>query len=145
MTRKKYEVAGMMEWHPVFKVGRSRIQISFTGGHLCGGASNAAFFETSDPALQNIIENSSAFKNGCIRLGQEYKAAGAPIQPSPKESVRANPHVDTNTKRFVFEYDNIEDVYEFLQHKKGVPLERLSDKDSCYIEAERLGITLKKK
>lgn len=66
--KKRYVVAGMMEWYPIFKVGRMRLQLSFTGGHLCGGASTAASYETSDPVVQKVIESSAEFRNGRIKL-----------------------------------------------------------------------------
>lgn len=68
--RKRYEVTGMMEWHPVFNVGRTRLRVSFTGGHLCGGGTTPAVFETSDPVVQAVIEGSAAFRGNKIRLGR---------------------------------------------------------------------------
>ncbi len=68
MTIKTYEAPGMMEWHPVFVVGRTRLQLPFVGGHFCGGATCAATFQTSDPVVQKIIENSVAFKSDKIVL-----------------------------------------------------------------------------
>lgn len=67
MTIKTYEAPGMMEWHPVFKVGRMRLQLPFVGGHFCGGASSCATFTTGDPVVQMIIESSEAWKSGRIR------------------------------------------------------------------------------
>lgn len=66
--RKRYEVDGMMEWHTVFRVGRTSLSVSFTGGHLCGGGTTPAAFETSDPVVQTVIENSESFRNRKIRL-----------------------------------------------------------------------------
>lgn len=136
MLRKKYEVRGMMEWHPAFKVGRSHIQVSFTGGHLCSGGCTPASFETADPVVQKVIEASSAFKCGRISVGMEQKIAG----PTGSSGIVApNPSV------YVFEYENIKDVYAFLEDTKGVSLDLLNDEESCFREAERLGIKLKKK
>ncbi len=61
----------MMEWHPVFVVGRTRLQLPFVGGHFCGGASCAATFQTSDRVLQEIIENSEAYISGRIRVRRD--------------------------------------------------------------------------
>lgn len=127
MIRKRYEVRGMMEWHPVFKVGRSRLRVSFTGGHLCGGASTPAFYETSDPVVQVVIESSAEFRSKRIRLAMESRI------PEPcQESA-------------IFEYTKEEDIYDYLEHKKGIPVEQLCDMDSCFLEAKRLGVTLVKK
>lgn len=127
MIRKRYEVRGMMEWHPVFKVGRSRLRVSFTGGHLCGGASTPAFYETSDPVVQVVIESSAEFRSKRIRLAMESRI------PEPCQ------------KSAIFEYTKEEDIYDYLEHKKGIPVEQLCDMDSCFLEAKRLGVTLVKK
>ena len=144
--RKKYEVRGMMEWHPEFKVGKTRIKVSFTGGHLCGGASTPAVFETSDPVVQTVIEKSAAFRSGKIRLGAIVESKDPEIPNRNNGSKDADiPPDPSPVKEFVLEYDDIEEVYDFLQHQKGVPLERLCSPDSCQTEAKRLGIILKKK
>lgn len=142
MKKKKYEVRGMMEWHPAFRVGRSYIQVSFTGGHLCSGGCTPASFETSDPVVQKVIEGSSAFKSGRISVGMEKEI------PDPTDASEPAGHSDAiapNPAGYVFEYENIKDVYAFLEDTKGVPLDRLNDEASCIREAERLGIKLKKK
>lgn len=74
--KKRYEVRGMMEWHTVFAAGRSRIRVSFIGGHLCGGGSTPAVYETSDPVVQKVIERSGAFRSGRIRLAKGVVSAG---------------------------------------------------------------------
>lgn len=66
--KKRYEVSGMMEWHPVFNIGRTRMRVPFTGGHLCGGGITPATYETSDPVVQAVIEDSAAFRSKRIRL-----------------------------------------------------------------------------
>ncbi|MDE6787605.1 MAG: hypothetical protein K2J46_11295 [Muribaculaceae bacterium] len=136
MILKKYEVRGMMEWHPVFKVGRSHIKVSFTGGHLCSGGCTPASFETADPVVQKVIESSPAFKSRRISVGMVKKI---PDTAGPSEAV-----AKTQTG-YVFEYENIKDVYALLEDTKGVPLSKLNDEVSCFREAEKLGIILKKK
>ncbi|MDE6633099.1 MAG: hypothetical protein K2K23_08890 [Muribaculaceae bacterium] len=138
MLRKKYEVRGMMEWHPVFKVGRTRLQVSFTGGCLCSGGSTPAYYETEDPVVQAVIEGSALFRSGRVRLASSVNVPGS--APAAKDTEKAK-----DVPAFVFEYEDIEDVYEFLNLKKGVPIAKLSDNDSCFKEAKKLGITLKQK
>lgn len=119
-----------MEWHPIFKVGRMRLQLSFTGGHLCGGATTAACYETSDPVVQKVIEDSEAFRNGRILLASMESRDSSSRLPKPS----------------VFEYSDLEEVYDYLEQKKGVTLEELNaDEDACFRVAKRLGIILKKK
>ncbi|MDE5997619.1 MAG: hypothetical protein K2G77_05340 [Muribaculaceae bacterium] len=147
MKRKRYEVRGMMEWHPVFKVGRSSLRVSFTGGHLCGGASTPAYYETADPVVQTVIESSAEFRSKRIRLAME-KFITEPVK-EPVCPVRANTdsvNPDTpGSPSAIFEYTKEEDIYEYLEQKKGIPVEQLCDMDSCFLEAERLGVTLVKK
>lgn len=68
--RKRYEVRGMMEWHPLFEAGRARLHVAFTGGHLGDGCSVPAAFETGDPVVQRVIESSKEFRSGRIRLAR---------------------------------------------------------------------------
>lgn len=145
MKRKRYEVRGMMEWHPVFKVGRSRLLVSFTGGHLCGGASTPAFYETADPVVQAVIESSAEFRSKRIRL--------AMCIPEPDQEsgclIKANQDSGNSDASglpsTIFEYTKEEDIYDYLEQKKGIPVEQLCDMDSCFLEAKRLGVTLVKK
>ena len=122
--KKRYEVRGMMEWHPEFRVGRGRIQVSFTGGHLCGGASTPASYETADPVVQTVIESSAAFRQGRIRLVKEEGHTGRrPVLPG---TVPSEPSCgDAPDKGCVFEYCNVDDISDFLQLKMDVPLESL--------------------
>lgn len=84
IMKKRYEVRGMMEWHPVFNVGRTRIAVSFTGGHLCGGGTTPAVFETDNPVVQAVIENSDAFRSNRIRLAW----VEPPISANDKKYIR---------------------------------------------------------
>lgn len=68
MKSKKYEIRGMKECVVAIPAGRSRIQIAFTGGHLAAGGITPAAFETSDTAVQALIEKSPQFKQHIIRL-----------------------------------------------------------------------------
>ena len=122
-----------MEWHPEFRVGRGRLQVCFTGGHLCGGATTPATYETADPVVQKVIESSKAFRTGRII-----------VREGPTDRQTAEP-VACRQNRYVFEYRNLDDISDFLQFEKGVPLERLFSEEGCFREAERLGISLKKK
>ena len=136
VARKRYEVRGMMEWHPEFRAGRTRLQVAFTGGHLCGGACTAASYETSDPVVQKVIEGSEPFRSGRIRLSREWRN---------RDDGRKDPLPAGSGGPARFEYGDEEDIYEFLHNEKGVPLEQLTDRGSCFSVAERLGVTLVRK
>lgn len=159
--RKKYEVAGMMEWHPIFMAGKTRIQVSFKGGNLCGGASTAASYETSDPVVQAVIEHSDAFRSGRIKLGRSWRdcCSMTPRSSNDKKTDKKtsqSPQVEKSSpivqdkpvvpeKTFRLEYHDIGEVTDLLHYKKGVPVERLFDEESCRKEAAILGIEIVKK
>lgn len=137
MIRKIYEVRGMMEWHPVFTVGRTKIQVPFTGGHLCEGSVNAASFDTSDGVVQTVIENSQAFRCGRIRLRQKFEITA----PENRESLPP-PDREANPAAVKMEFDDWGLAADFLQYEKGVPVELLMDENSCRAEARKFGLEL---
>ncbi len=137
MARKTYEVKGMMEWHPVFTVGRTRIQIPFTGGHLGEGSVTAATFETTDPAVQTVIERSEAFRSGRIRL--RHTVGAQEFGPDSHKAIS----VMKPQGLIDMEFDSIGMASDFLQYDKGVPVERLMDEASCRAEARRLGFEIR--
>lgn len=151
--KKRYEVRGMMEWHPEFVVGRSRVKVSFTGGQLCSGCSSPAVFETSDPVVQLVIERSSAFRIGRIKLTKE-KGHSCP-QPSSEQAaqsravrqmataVESDESIGKDSLRGAdMKFGKMEDAVEFLHYKKGVPLAALMDGESCVVEGRKLGINI---
>lgn len=151
-TKKRYEVMGMMEWHPEFKVGRTRLQVSFTGGHECSGAHTPAVYETTDPVVQAVIERSNAYISGRIRLGnkEDIPESADESEIACKRKMRdeadgSQSADEVSDSGYVFEYEDEEEVYSFLKREKGVPTERLCTRGSYKIEAERLGIILRKK
>ncbi len=158
--KKKYEVSGMMEWHPVFMAGKTRIQVSFRGGNLCGGASTAASYETSDPVVQAVIEHSEAFRSGRIKIvrtwgensrkshvltGINRNAGNCNGQKSNDNCHIAASTPGKSEKTVRVEYENIGEVTDLLHYDNGVPLDRLFDEESCRKEAAILGIELVKK
>ncbi len=117
----------MMEWHPVFRAGRTRVQVSFTGGCLCGGASTAASYETSDPVVQALIECSPAFRIGRISVrGEVRKGSATPASGAT-----------------VMEFPDLDKASDFLQREKGVRIDDILTKEKCIAEARRLGIALR--
>lgn len=124
-----------MEWHPVFRIGRTRLKVGFTGGHLCGGGCTPASFETADPVVQAVIEGSEAFRDRRIVIGfQEDMAVG-----------HGHAEVARRDDDCVFEYSDIEQICDFLHFRKGIPLERFDSEESIFREAARLGVVVRKK
>lgn len=127
--KKRYVISGMMEWHPVFRTGRSRLQISFTGGNLCGGAATAASYETSDPVVQRVIEDSVYFKSNRIRLAGSWDETPPPAKEPQKKIAQ-------------LEYTDVGNLRDSLHFNYKIPLLDLKDEETCRKEAEKLGIQL---
>lgn len=136
-----------MEWHPEFAAGRARIQVSFTGGHLCGGASTPATCVTSDPVVQTVIERSGAFRSGRIRLA---RCVGQPHAGEPREGTGQEKPVyvpeapgETATTLTVLEASDLDEAIETLHYDKGIAMDRLLTKESCREAAAELGIDVR--
>lgn len=156
---KRYEVSGMMEWHPVFNIGRTRMRVSFTGGHLCGGGTTPAAYETADPVVQAVIENSAAFRSKRIRLAcsrpapRDNSTAASAAMPLPHHAtvVLSATHSATAPKKEqvkvfeTMEFESLEDVSDYLHFKRQIPTSRLIDLESCKHEAQKIGIEIKLK
>lgn len=121
---KRYEVRGMMEWHPVFSAGRTRLKVAFTGGHLSAGGCTPASFETSDPVVQRVIESSLPFRRGQIRVmgGAAVSMTAAHGQP--------------------MEFSTLGEAQDFLQASKSVPIDGMLTHEDCIAAAARLGIPM---
>lgn len=150
--KKRYEVKGMMEWHPVFAAGRARIRVPFTGGHLGDGCSAPAIFETSDAVIQRVIECSIPFRNGRIRLAASFPQAAtkalanAGTIPDGRHGpvCQSAPAIPTEASQpsEIMEFDNFNDAADYLQFKMGVHSTILFDANDCIREAKSRGINM---
>ncbi|MDE5806666.1 MAG: hypothetical protein K2H76_01000 [Muribaculaceae bacterium] len=66
--RATYGVSGMMEWVALIPTGRNIVRVRFSGGSLTGYGVAPATFRTTNPVVMDVIEKSSYFKRGKIRL-----------------------------------------------------------------------------
>ncbi|MDE6026917.1 MAG: hypothetical protein K2G23_02465 [Muribaculaceae bacterium] len=66
--RATYGVSGMMEWVALIPSGRNIVRVRFSGGSLTGYGVAPATFRTTNPVVMDVIERSSYFKRGKIRL-----------------------------------------------------------------------------
>ena len=133
----------MMEWHPVFRVGRGRLAVSFTGGHLCGGGCTPASFETSDPVVQKVIESSDAFRRGLIRGdGRADRPTVAREKAHAAVAEEAEPREEGAGQCQAMEFPSLEKAQDFLQSYKGVRIDDMLELESCVATGRRLGIDL---
>lgn len=143
----------------MFAVGRARIQVSFTGGHLGDGCSTPAKYTTSDPVVQKVIENSEHFRNGRIRVGAVYEEpAPKPSYSKPaiqktaaKESPKETPASQKSAQQSLFDTDEGLTAMEFesyvaaglyLQDHENVDKKLLLEDESIDAEARKRGIKL---
>ncbi len=129
-----------MEWHPVFVAGRTRVQVPFTGGHLCGGACTAASYATDDPVVQKIIETSALFLSGRIQLVESSEEIPDPPNRQVKTKAENKPPLTTTT---TIEFDNVVKAQDFLHLDKGIPMDDILDAAECIAAAAKLGLDLK--
>lgn len=127
---KRYEAPGMMEWHPVIAVGRSRLRIPFEGGFFSGRGQSPAIFETSDEALQTMIEASALYEKGRIRLAPGFTPGAAAKETGKRSAARK------------MEFANLEQARDYLIMQKGAKRTSLLTASGCVETAAEFGIAL---
>lgn len=135
--KKIYEAPGMMEWYPEIAVGRGRVKLSFEGGHFSGRGHTPATFETSDPAVQTLIENSSPFKIGKIRLAAGFKRGIMISEPAATAVEEGRKPLKEKA------FDNLAEAIDFLTVDMKIPASEVMGPEECVKAAERIGIKLK--
>ena len=70
-----YGVSGMMEWIALIPVGRNIVRVRFSGGSLSGYGVTPATFTTTNAVVMKMIEDSSYYRRGKIRLISKEKEA----------------------------------------------------------------------
>lgn len=69
--KKRYAIYGMIEQSSVFPMGNGHIRVDFKHGSLTTAGIVPATYTTSNPVVQQAIENSSKFKSGIIKLDEK--------------------------------------------------------------------------
>ncbi len=64
--KKTYAVRGLLDYQIDIPVGAARISIPFAGGAFTKYGNLPAQYATTDPAIQQIIENSRPYRQGRI-------------------------------------------------------------------------------
>lgn len=71
-----YGVSGMMEWVALIPAGHNIVRVRFSGGSLSGYGMTPATFTTINPVVMRMIEESSYFRSGKIRLIMKEEDSG---------------------------------------------------------------------
>ena len=93
--KKTYAIYNLSEKHTAFYLGKTRVNVSFTGGQVTKNGVNPATFTTDNPIVQLAIERSRAFADGAVKLLAQYQQQGevkiGKNPPRPKAAGIENP------------------------------------------------------
>lgn len=90
MEKITYGAPRLVDWVAQIKVGAASVRVHFTGGALTSYGVTPAEFTTSNPFIQKVIENSSYFKEGRIKVLRRATIE-EPKKPAPKAKPKAQP------------------------------------------------------
>ena len=139
MAKKVYGVIGMMEWHALIPIGKSSLNVKFTGGTLTGYGVTPAKYTTSDAVIQKMIENSEHFKNGKIKLLRVFETAESkevPVIESKNDDITS---IDDKELEMV-EVTSLDDAKEYLKDKFNVSWNKLKSKSAIIETAQTHGV-----
>lgn len=68
VLKKTYGVEGLVDWVANLRAGKATLVVSFTGGGMTSFGITPAEYTTENILYQHIIENSTEFKKGKIKL-----------------------------------------------------------------------------
>lgn len=120
---KIYGVKGLMEWQCVIVSGGVKFHFSFTEGTITGYGVTPAKYRTSNPILQDVIENSDYFKSGKIFL----------VKTISLENEAKNVVSQDDFKRV--EVSCLEDAKDYLAENYNVSRLKLKSKQSIVAQA----------
>lgn len=89
MKFKTYGIRGLSEWQGDVKIGSIKMRLHFTGGTASPSGAQPAYFATSDPLTQFVIENSKEYGSLITLLssrdveGEHPREAKSASTPSP--------------------------------------------------------------
>lgn len=150
---KTYGVKGLMEWMCNIPVGKTHLQVEFTGGVLTQYGNTPAKFTTDDMLKQAIIENSKPFKNGKITLlscieSQEDETRRLEGGKTNNETDTDNNETDTDKQQAseaqnVVEVESLDDAKEYLNQKYGIAVRNLRSRQAIIDAAKECGFSFK--
>lgn len=85
MEKKTYIAPGLMDWVAQIKTGAATVKIHFGGGAITAYGVTPAEYTTSDAFMQQVIERSSYYKSGRIKVGLR-ETISAPEKPKTTAS-----------------------------------------------------------
>ena len=98
MKFKTYGIRGLSEWQGDVKVGSIKMRLHFTGGTASPSGAQPAYFATSDPLTQFVIENSKEYGSLITLLSSRdvegehpREAKSTPTKPDPVTAYTPSP------------------------------------------------------
>lgn len=130
---KVYGVAGLLEWQCLIVSGGVKYHITFSDGAMSATGNTPAKFRTDNPVVQNVIENSTHFKKGRIKLLKQtiIEEEGDKVATPAAENVKE------------VEVTDLEDAKQFLVDNFNVSPVKLTGKRSITATAKEHNIVFK--
>lgn len=160
MKVKTYGIAGLTEWYGKLRAGSIETAVSFVGGTVSPSGAQPAYYMTKDPIVQFVIENSSEFKSGFIKLVMEQEIPGehrrmampkTATAPAVEPELRAEPASDapvrptadaSGTTASTMSFANIEDAKDYFSEKYDVNRSKMRSRAAVEEVAKGYGITI---
>ncbi len=148
----------MMEWACQIVSGKLKVTVPFTGGTETALGITPATYSTDNPVMQHIIENSTYFKGGKIKLHNSFeqneeetryikvedKPAGEgedfPVVKSEEGKVKPAPEGHEVAVIEEVVVTDLDDAKEYLAEKCGVPRTKLRSEEGIKKAAQEVGI-----
>jgi hypothetical protein len=143
MVRKIYGIRGLLEYSAVFRAGKAKLSVQFSGGTFSGYGTKPATYTTDNPVKQAIIENSPEYKEGRIFL---YSQDGDDETEEKEETSSVDKKDETATgqkaeaEKTVVGVSDLQSAKDYLADKCGVQRGTLKTKQSIIDTAKVHGI-----
>nr|DAW92975.1 MAG TPA: hypothetical protein [Caudoviricetes sp.] len=147
--KKKYAIYGMIEQSCVFPMGAGHIRVDFRHGSLTTAGVVPATFSTSNPVIQQAVENSPKFKSGIIKMVESIvvkevatvSATKGTETPEVGDTVNAakNREGEETSYPDVKNSQQAKDV--LMAEPYSIPLAELGNKAAIQAKAEELGVS----
>lgn len=111
---KRYIITGYLTYSVLLKKENKYMKCCFEGGAVSGLGSRAASYTTNDKSIQELLENSKEFKNGMIKIAEEYG------EPAKVAEAGVIDEVTTLQQARQYLMDNFEVTIEELQTRANV-------------------------
>lgn len=142
MVRKTYGIRGLLEYSAVFRAGKAKLSVQFSGGTFSGYGTKPATYTTDNPVKQAIIENSPEYKEGRIFLYLQDGDDAEEKEETP--SVDKKDETATGQKaeaeKTVVGVSDLQSAKDYLADKCGVQRGTLKTKQSIIDTAKVHGI-----